>query len=176
MPIHPFEGVWPTIHPQAFVHPDAVVIGQVEIGAESSVWPQTVIRGDVNFIRIGARVNIQDGSILHVNRARPGLPEGAPLILEDDCTVAHGVILHACHLHKGAFVAMGAIVMDLAVIGEEALVGAASLVSPGKQISPRTLWLGSPAVEKRPLREEEILANRATCASYVALGQRYKGA
>ncbi|MBF0627368.1 MAG: gamma carbonic anhydrase family protein [Magnetococcales bacterium] len=173
MPIHPFEGIVPIIDPTAFVHPDAVVIGDVQIGPESSVWPGAVIRGDVNPIRIGARSNIQDGSILHVSRATPQRPNGIPLLIGDDVIVGHHVNLHACTLQDHSMIGIGAIVLDGAVVEHSAMVGAGSLVAPGKRVTAGELWIGSPAKSLRPLSPEELEGIRATVESYRQLAKRY---
>ena len=137
------RGVW--------VDPAATVIGRVTIGEDASIWPGAVLRGDVNRIAIGARTSIQDGSVLHVASARLAGGDGIPLLVGDECTVGHGVILHACTVGRRCLVGMGAIVMDGAVIGEESIVGAGALVPAGTQVPPRTLWIGSPARQRRAL-------------------------
>ncbi len=128
-----------------------MVIGDVVIGADSSVWPNTVIRGDVNSIRIGARTNLQDLSVCHVDSG------GWPLVLEDEITVGHRVVLHGCHIKARSLIGIGSIIMNGAVIGEESLVGAGSLVTEKTIIPPRTLALGSPAKVKRDLTPEEVV-------------------
>ena len=173
MPIEPYRGVYPTIDPTAYVHPSAVIIGDVHIGAYSSIWPGVVIRGDVNFIRIGARSNIQDGSILHVTRPTPEQPQGIPLLIGDDVTIGHQVSLHACHLHARSMIGIGAIVLDGVVVEEEAMVGAGSLVAPGKRVLSGELWLGSPAKAVRILDDKARRAIAATTENYVRLGLEY---
>ncbi|MEG3640244.1 gamma carbonic anhydrase family protein [Magnetococcus sp. PR-3] len=174
MPIYPFEGRWPKIDPTAFVHPDAVIIGDVEIGPESSIWPGVVVRGDVNYIRIGARTNVQDGSVLHVTRPKPHKPEGLPLILGDDITIGHRVTLHACTLNNGCMVGMDATVMDGATIESGAMVAAGTMVTPGKQVQTGDLWMGSPAKRLRELRDSEGEEITSTTTNYVRLGQQYR--
>ncbi|ABK43956.1 transferase hexapeptide repeat [Magnetococcus marinus MC-1] len=173
MPLYPFAGRWPSVDPSAFVHPDAVIIGDVAIGPESSIWPGVVIRGDVNHIRIGARTNIQDGSVLHVTRGKPDKPAGLPLILGDDITIGHRVTLHACTLKSGCMVGMGATVMDGVVIESGAMVAAGAMVTPGKQIATGELWMGSPAKLARPIRATEAQEITATTQNYIKLGQHY---
>ncbi|GAB0058726.1 Protein YrdA [Candidatus Magnetaquicoccaceae bacterium FCR-1] len=173
MPIRPFEGIFPTIDPTAFVHPDAVVIGDVVIGAESSIWPGAIVRGDVNPIRIGARSNIQDGSVLHVNRATARYPNGVPLIIGDDVIVGHNVNLHACTLEHGCMIGIGAIVLDGAVIESGSMVGAGSLVAPHKRVAAGQLWMGSPAKALRDLTPEERESMRLTVESYRTLARRH---
>ncbi|MBF0095803.1 MAG: gamma carbonic anhydrase family protein [Magnetococcales bacterium] len=176
MPIEPYRGVSPTIDPTAYVHPSAVIIGDVHIGAYSSIWPGVVIRGDVNFIRIGARSNIQDGSILHVTRPTAEHPQGIPLLIDADVTVGHQVSLHACHLQARSMVGIGAIVLDGVVVEEEAMVGAGSLVAPGKRVLRGELWLGSPAKAVRVLDEKARRAIAATTENYVRLAMEYRQA
>ncbi|NGZ05437.1 MAG: gamma carbonic anhydrase family protein [Magnetococcales bacterium] len=173
MPIRPFEGIWPTIDPTAFVHPDAVVIGDVHIGAYSSIWPGAVVRGDVNPIRIGCGSNIQDGSILHVNRPTPPRPEGIPLIIGNDVLVGHHVNLHACTLRDRCMIGIGAIVLDGATVEENAMVGAGALVAPFKTVKAGELWVGSPAKSVRLLSQEEREAIQATVISYQELARRH---
>lgn len=134
--IRPFQGISPKIDPTAFIAETAVIVGDVEIGAQSSVWYNVVARGDVNFIRIGRRTNIQDLSMLHVTHRKNDADPGAPLIIGDDVTVGHSVTLHGCTIGNGAFIGMQAIVMDKAVIGEGALIGARSLVTEGTVVPP----------------------------------------
>ena len=149
--IKAFQGIHPTIDSTAFVAETAVIIGDVEMGAQSSVWYNCVVRGDVNHIRIGARSNVQDLSMLHVTHKKHVDDPGAPLIIGDDVTIGHSVTLHGCTLQNGCFIGMQAMVMDLAVVGEGALVGARALVTEGTVIPPHTLWVGAPAKYKRDL-------------------------
>jgi carbonic anhydrase/acetyltransferase-like protein (isoleucine patch superfamily) len=173
MSIRPYREWLPEHGPRAWVDPAATVIGRVTIGADSSVWPGAVLRGDVNFIRIGARTSIQDGSVLHVASDRLAGGGGIPLIVGDDCTIGHRVILHACTVGNRCLVGMGAIVMDGAVIGDEVIVGAGALVPAGKKLPPRTLWVGSPARQARALTEKEIAYLAESAAHYVALKDDY---
>ncbi len=173
MPIYDFEGARPYIDPTAYVHPDAVVIGQVKIGPKCSIWPGVVIRGDVNRIIIGSETNIQDGSILHVNRPTPDNPDGTALIIGDRVLIGHNVTLHACRIDDEAMVGIGAIVMDHCHIGAAAMLGAGAMLTPRKQMEPGTLWLGSPARMVRERTREEMAATVATSTNYHALGQRY---
>ncbi len=162
-----FEGRAPRIDPSAWIAPTAVVIGDVEIGAGSSVWFHCVLRGDTNFIRIGARTNIQDGSILHVNR------KTFPCILGDDVTVGHAAIVHACTVEDGGFVGMGATVMDGAVIEARGVLAAGALLPPGKRVGRNELWMGAPARFLRVLGEEERDRFAADAAHYVELAARH---
>ena len=148
-PLYPFEGKHPAVHDTAWVAPTAAVIGDVTIGAGSNVWYHCVLRGDTNVIRIGARTNIQDGTIVHVNAGRQ------PAIVGADVTVGHAAIVHACTLKDRAFVGMGATVLDGAVIEEGGVLGAGSVLPPGKRIGPLDLWIGNPAKLVRVLTPEQ---------------------
>lgn len=173
MNVRPWRGGTPVIGRRVWIDPAATVIGRVTIGDDASIWPGAVVRGDVNFIEIGARTSIQDGSVLHVASARLAGAEGIPLLIGPDCTVGHRVILHACTVGARCLVGMGAIVMDSAVIGDEAIVGAGALVPAGRKLPPRTLWVGSPARQARALTEKEIAQLAASAAHYVALKDDY---
>ena len=163
----------PVIGRQVWIDPAAVVIGRVTIGDDASIWPGAVLRGDVNTIEIGARTSIQDGSILHVASARLAGADGIPLLVGAECTVGHGVILHACTIGTRCLVGMGAIVMDGAIVGDEVIIGAGSLVPAGRKLPPRTLWVGSPARQARALRAPEIAMLAESAAHYVALKDDY---
>ncbi len=162
------DGVAPTIAPDAWVAPTAAVIGDVVIGPESGVWFHCVLRGDTNSIRIGARCNIQDGSILHVNAGR------FPCLLGNDVTVGHAAIVHACTLHDRAFVGMGATVLDGAVIEEGGMLAAGALLTPNKRIGPNELWAGAPARLMRVMSAEERSGFDQTAIHYVELAARYR--
>ena len=167
--ILPHHGKWPHIHETAFVAPSADVIGEVEIGADSSIWFQTVVRGDVHRIRVGSRTNIQDLSMLHVTRKR------SPLTVGDEVTVGHRVILHGCTVGNRCLIGMGAVIMDDAEIGDESIVAAGALVTQGKKFPPRSLILGSPAKVARDLTAEEIGFLPRSAANYVGDAQEYRG-
>src|SRR5690606_29787788 len=137
------------------------------------IWPMAVLRGDVNRITVGARSNIQDGSVLHVTHEGPGTPEGGPLRIGEDVTVGHRVILHACAVGSRVLVGMGAIVMDDVEVGDDVSIGAGALVTPGTKLAPGTLWKGSPARLARPLRDHEIANLTYSAAHYVRLKDRY---
>lgn len=173
MSVRPYREWIPEIGARVWVDPAATVIGRVTIGEDSSVWPGAVLRGDVNGIRIGARTSIQDGSILHVASDRLAGEGGIPLRIGNDCTVGHGVILHACTVGDGCLIGMGAIVMDGAVIGEGVIVGAGALVPAGKRLAPRTLWVGSPARRARAVTAQEMRQLAESAAHYVALKDDY---
>ena len=171
--IRPYREWSPEIGARVWVDPAATVIGRVKIGDDASIWPGAVVRGDVNFIEIGARTSIQDGSVLHVASARLAGGEGIPLLIGADCTVGHRVILHACTVGARCLIGMGAIVMDGAVIGKEVIVGAGALVPAKKKLPPRTLWFGSPARQVRRLTDKEIAYLAESAAHYVALKDDY---
>ncbi|MEJ2380286.1 MAG: gamma carbonic anhydrase family protein [Gammaproteobacteria bacterium] len=175
MTIRRFDQHQPVVADSAYVDPGAVVVGDVTLGAYSSVWPMAVIRGDIHRIRIGARTSIQDGSVLHVTHASDYHPEGFALQVGDDVTVGHHVVLHGCTLGDGCLIGMGSLVMDGAVIEAGAMVGAGSLVSPGTRVSGGDLWLGRPARRERPLSGPERDYLRYVAARYVALARRYRG-
>ena len=158
----------PKIHETAFIAEDAVVIGDVEVGAESSVWFGSVLRGDVNYIRIGARTNIQDSSVIHVSSRTH------PTILEDEVTLGHRVTLHGCHIETGCLIGIGSIILDGVRVGNNSLVGAGSLLTPNTQIPPRVLVVGSPARVKRELSNEEVNDLGKFWRNYVSLSRIYQ--
>ena len=167
MPLQTFNSINPKVHDTVFIAESAAVIGDVEIGEDSSVWFGSVIRGDVNYIRIGARTNIQDHSIIHVNTGTH------PTILEDEITVGHRVTLHGCHVESGCLVGIGSIVLDGARIGGRSLIAAGSLVTPNTQIPPRSLVMGAPARVKRELTDKELASISRNWQSYVDLKRSY---
>lgn len=171
--IKPFEGVTPKIAADAFIAETAVVIGAVEIGAESSIWYGCVLRGDSNSIKIGARTNIQDGTIIHVNHEREGAA-GTKTTIGSDVTVGHMALLHACTLENGSFVGMKACVMDGVVVESGAMVAAGALVTPGKRVKRGELWAGSPAKLMRPLSEKEIAYFAYSARHYAELAASYR--
>jgi carbonic anhydrase/acetyltransferase-like protein (isoleucine patch superfamily) len=167
-PVLAFEGKVPAIHPSAFVAPTAIVLGEVEIGEDSSVWYHCVLRGDTNYIRVGARSNIQDGTIVHVNAGREAC------VIGNDVTIGHACIIHACTLEDRAFVGMGATVLDNAVIEEGGVLAAGSVLPPGKRIGRNELWMGNPAKLARVLTEEQRAQFDRTAPNYVQTGRRHK--
>lgn len=168
--IRPFNQVSPKIHSTAYIAEDTIIIGDVEIGEDSSVWFGSIIRGDVNFIRIGARTNIQDGTIIHVSS------KTHPTVLEDEITVGHRVTLHGCHVESGCLIGIGAILMDGVRVGANSLVGAGSLLTPGTRIPPHSLVLGSPAKVKRELTDEELAYLDRSWQNYIKLKDHYLAA
>ena len=173
MNIRPWRDARPAIGQRVWIDPAAVVIGRVTIGDDASIWPGAVLRGDVNTIEIGARTSIQDGSVLHVASARMAGEQGIPLLVGEECTVGHRVILHACTIGRRCLVGMGAIVMDGAVVGDEVIIGAGALVPADRQLPPRTLWMGSPARAVRALTATEIAMLAESAEHYGALKDDY---
>lgn len=172
--IRTFESSRPQIADSAYVDDMAVVIGDVHIGEDSSVWPMCVIRGDIHHIRIGKRSNIQDGSVLHVTHDSEYKPGGSPLIIGDDVTVGHSVTLHACTIGGNSLIGMGSVVLDDAVIEDYALIGAGSLVNPGKHIEGGYLWYGRPVRRVRKLTEKEKAYLEYSAQHYVKLQRRHQ--
>ncbi len=168
--VSPWRGVAPRIDATAWLAPNATVIGDVEIGAGSSVWFGTILRGDVNLIRVGRGTNIQDGSVVHVTRARFGT------IIGDDVLIGHMAMIHGCVIEDGAFVGMKACVMDGAVVAGGAMVAAGALVTPGKRVGPGELWAGTPARLVRKVGDAERLHLREAAPRYAALAAEYRAA
>ncbi len=166
--IRSFRGVEPQIHKSAYIDVSAQIIGDVHIGEESSVWCNAVLRGDMFYIRIGNRTNIQDNSVVHT---RTG---AHPTILEDEVTVGHSVVLHGCYVERGSLIGIGSIVLDDVRVGAQSLVAAGSLISPGTIIPPRSLVMGLPAKVKRPLTDEEVAGLALFWQNYVNFTKQYK--
>jgi carbonic anhydrase/acetyltransferase-like protein (isoleucine patch superfamily) len=169
MPISSYRNISPTLGARVWIDPSAVVIGQVTIGDDSSVWPTAVVRGDVNIITIGARTSIQDGSVLHVTHDGPYHPGGRELIVGSDVTVGHRVVLHACTIGNKCLVGMGSIVLDDVVTDDLVMIGAGSIVTPGKRLESGGLYVGSPARRVRDLKQTEIEFLSYSAAHYVQL-------
>jgi len=163
-----FGGVTPRIDDSAFIVNNATVLGDVTIGAESSIWFGVVVRGDVHFIRIGARTNIQDNSVVHVTDGTH------PTFIEDDVTIGHAAMIHGCHIKSGALIGMQATVLDGAVVGEQSLVGAGSLVPPNFHVPPRTLVTGVPCKVRRALTDDDLAGLQYSSAHYVEVVERYR--
>jgi len=174
MNVIPIHGKSPRIDPAAFVAPGAQLIGDVEIGPEASVWYNCVLRGDMNLIRIGARSNLQDGSVIHVDPARPGGPaEGFPCLIGEEVLIGHMAMIHGCTLLDRAFVGLGAIVMDGCVIEGDSMLAAGAMLTQGKRIPSGQLWAGRPAKYVRDLTEADLAGMRQGVAHYVALAKRH---
>lgn len=171
--IRKFEQWEPTLGRDVYVDVQSTVIGQVELGDEASVWPQAVIRGDVNWVKIGARSNVQDLSMLHVTHNTPGTEDGFPLVIGEDVTIGHSVTLHGCTIEDRCLIGMGATVLDGAVVGPDVMIGAGSLVPPGKHLESG-LWLGSPVKKVRDLTEKELDRLVYSARHYCKVAARYR--
>jgi len=163
----PFKGIWPTVGANVFIAPNAFVIGQVTIGDDATLWFNVVVRGDDHWIRIGARTNVQDGTIIHVFK------DAHPTEIGSDVTIGHGAILHGCTIADRAMVGIGAIVLDGALVESDAMVAAGAVVSPGKRVNSGELWAGCPAKKLRAVRPEELAFMRANVPNYCELGAEY---
>ncbi|CAN5744199.1 MAG: gamma carbonic anhydrase family protein [Pyrinomonadaceae bacterium] len=166
--IRSFRGVHPQVEPSAYIDLSAQVIGDVHIGEESSVWCNAVVRGDMYYIRIGSRTNVQDNCVIHT---RTGTH---PTILEDEVTIGHGVTLHGCYVERGSLIGIGSTVLDDVRVGAQSLVAAGSLLSPKTIIPPRSLVMGVPARIKRPLTEAEVVGLEMFWQNYVVYTKKYK--
>lgn len=174
--IAPYLDITPQLGARVYVHASAHVIGDVILGDDVSVWPGTVIRGDVNAIRIGQGTNVQDLSVLHVNHKSSDNPGGSPIIIGNNVTIGHRVILHGCEIGDECLIGMGAIVMDRAVVQPRVLVGAGALVPEGKILESGYLYLGSPARQVRVLSDQELAHFQYSAQQYIRLKNNYMGA
>jgi gamma-carbonic anhydrase len=170
------HGKRPRIHDSAFVAPGCRLIGDIEIGPDVSIWYNCVLRADVNRMVIGARTNIQDGSVAHVDSPKPGAPDGHPLIIGEDVLIGHLAMVHGCTLADRAFVGLGAIVMDGCAIDSDGMLAAGAMLTPGRWIGARQLWGGRPAKPMRELSDAELAMNRLGVAHYVENGRAHKAA
>lgn len=173
MNIRSYKGIAPKVDETCYVDDSAVITGDIELAEHVSIWPLVAARGDVNHIRIGARSNVQDGSVLHVTRKGPAKPDGFPLIIGEDVTVGHKCMLHGCTLGDRILVGMGAIIMDGAIIESDVFVGAGSLVPPNKTLQSGYLYVGSPVKQARKLNESETAFLRQSADNYVKLKDEY---
>jgi len=171
--IRAYQGMTPQLGERVFIDPSAVVLGDVTLGDDSSVWPQAVIRGDMHSIRIGARTSVQDACVLHITHAGPFNPEGFALLIGDDVTIGHQALLHGCTVGNRVLIGMACIVMDGAVIEDEVVLGAGSLVPPGKRLRSGHLYMGRPAQPVRPLTEQEQAYFCYSAANYVKLKDQH---
>lgn len=171
--LRPYKDLFPTIGQRVMVDPTSVVVGDVRMAEDVGIWPLVVIRGDVNYVEIGARTNIQDGSVLHVTHKSSYNPEGNPLLIGEDVTVGHKVMLHGCTIGHRVLVGMGSIVLDGAVIEDEVMIGAGSLVPQNKRLESGYLYLGSPVKQIRPLTEAEIEGLKYSANNYVKWKDEY---
>lgn len=171
--IRSFHEKQPLLGERVYIDNSCVLVGDIEIGDDSSIWPFVAARGDVNRIRIGKRTNIQDGTILHVTRRSAGNPDGHPLIIGDDVTVGHHCMLHGCQLGHRILVGMSAVIMDDVIVEDDVIIGAGSLVPPGKRLESGYLYVGSPVAKKRPLNETEREFLSQSAVNYVELKNDY---
>ena len=168
MPIYPYKDIMPQIAADTFIAPSADITGDIQIGSNCSIWFNVAMRGDVNFIRIGNQVNIQDGSVVHVSRYK-----GGQTIIGNDITIGHMALIHACELQDGCFIGMKAMVMDRAVVEAGAMVAAGSLVPPDKVVKAGQLWMGSPARYVRDLTDNDRAEMLTNCQNYIDLAAQY---
>lgn len=173
MSIRTYQNITPTLGERTFVDDSAVVLGDVVLGDDASVWPLTVIRGDMHKIRIGARTSVQDGSVLHITHAGPYNPDGFPLLIGDDVTIGHQAMLHGCTIGNRVLIGMGSMVMDGAVVEDEVIIGAGSLVPPGKTLESGYLYVGRPAKQQRPLTAKEREFFTYSANNYVKLKDQH---
>ena len=171
--IRPYKGTYPTIASSTYVDPSAVLVGDITLGEDASIWPLVAARGDVNYIKVGARSNVQDGTVLHVTRTSSDNPQGHPLLIGDDVTIGHKAMLHGCQIGNRVLVGMGAIVLDGTIVEDDVIIGAGSLVPPGKVLESGFLYVGSPAKQARPLSDKERTFLPSSADNYVRLKNEY---
>ena len=168
-----YRGIFPTLGNSVYIDQSAVILGDITLGDDVSIWPLVAARGDVNFIKIGNRTNIQDGTVLHVTRRSAKLPDGYCLTIGDDVTVGHKCMLHGCRLGNRILVGMGAIVMDNVDVEDDVIIGAGSLVPPNKHLESGYMYVGSPVKRARKLREDELEFLKKSAGYYVDLKNEY---
>ena len=174
--IVPFNGHTPQIHDSAWIAPGCTIVGNVTIGAESSVWYNCVLRADVSRIVIGERTNVQDGSVLHCDPERPGDPDGSPLLIGDDVLIGHMAMVHGCIIEDRGFVGLGAIAMNKAVIASDSMLAAGAMLTEGKRMEPRSLWAGRPAKPLKDLSDAAIAGMRLGVAHYAENAKAHRQA
>jgi len=175
MAVRKFNDQQPRIGQSVYIDESAVVIGDVTLGDDVSVWPTTVIRGDVESIRIGDGTNVQDGSVLHVSHAGKFSPEGHPLTIGKGVTIGHRAVVHACTIGNYCLIGIGAIIMDDAILEDYVMLGAGALVPPGKRLESGYLYVGAPARQARPLKDTEREFLEYSCQQYIQLKNEYLG-
>jgi len=173
MALRNYKDIKPNIDKSCYIDESAVIVGEVECAEDASIWPLVAARGDVNFIKIGARTNIQDGTVLHVTRVSAANPEGYPLVIGEDVTVGHKCMLHGCTLGDRILVGMGAIIMDGAIVENDVFIGAGSLVPPNKTLVSGYLYVGNPVKQVRLLKESESAFLTQSAINYVKLKNEY---
>jgi len=176
MNLRTFRGHTPQLGERVYIDPDCVVLGDVTLGDDCSVWPMAVVRGDMHRIRVGARVSIQDGSVLHITHASDYNPGGYPLSIGDDVTIGHKAILHGCTVGDRVLVGMNATIMDGAVVEDEVIIAAGAVVTPGKRLESGHVYAGNPARALRPLKDAERQFFTYTAGNYVTLKDEYLAA
>lgn len=173
MTIRAYKKTTPQFAAGCYIDDSAVLVGDIALGEDSSVWPMVAARGDVNHIRIGKRTNVQDGAVLHVTRRSATNPDGHPLIIGDEVTIGHQCMLHGCRLGNRILVGMGAVIMDGAVVEDDVLIGAGTLVPPNKTLQSGYLYVGNPMRQQRPLRQAELDFLAQSAQNYVELKDDY---
>lgn len=171
--IRPWKGITPTLGERVYVDPASLVLGDVTLGNDSSVWPMAVVRGDMHRIRIGARSSVQDNAVLHITHAGPFNPEGHPLIIGDDVIIGHQATLHGCTLGSRILVGIGAVILDGAVVEDDVVIAAGTLVPPGKRLESGYMYKGAPCQQARPLSDKERAFFTYSAANYVRLKDTY---
>jgi carbonic anhydrase/acetyltransferase-like protein (isoleucine patch superfamily) len=174
MALRPFRDIRPRLAAGAWVDPTALVIGDVELGPDVSIWPMAVLRGDGNHIRIGARSNVQDGSVFHVDPPQPGHDRGWPIEVGEDVVVGHQAMVHGCTIGNRVLVGIGAVLLDGVVVEDDVLIGAGSIVTPGKRLESRGLYVGNPVRRVRELTDAELARIVQGAAHYVELKRAYE--
>ena len=171
--LRPYKGVSPHFSDSVYIDSSAVLVGDIRLDDDASIWPLVAARGDVNHIRIGKRSNVQDGSVLHVTRKSEHNPDGFPLIIGDDVTIGHKAMLHGCTLGNRILVGMGAIILDGVIIEDDVMLAAGALVPPNKTLKSGFLYVGSPAQAARPLKDSEMQFLAQSADNYVRLKNEY---
>ncbi|MFT2092839.1 gamma carbonic anhydrase family protein [Paraglaciecola sp. 2405UD69-4] len=173
MPLRTYKDKAPLVGENSYIDESSILVGDVELGKDVSIWPLVAARGDVNYIKIGARTNIQDGTVLHVSRISNANPLGFPLVIGADVTVGHKCMLHGCTLGDRILVGMGTVIMDGVIIEDDVFIGAGTLVPPNKTLKSGFLYKGNPMKQARPLKESEILFLKQSAINYVELKNEY---
>jgi carbonic anhydrase/acetyltransferase-like protein (isoleucine patch superfamily) len=174
MPTRPYRGIYPRLEEGVYVDPTALVIGDVVLGPDVSIWPMAVVRGDVNYIRVGARSNVQDNSVLHVTRPYPGSEAGWPLIVGEDVVIGHSVTLHGCTVGNRVLVGIGAIVLDGAVVEDDVMIAAGGVVPPGKRLESGGVYVGNPVRRAREITDAERARIPTMAGFYIDLKDEYR--
>lgn len=172
-PLRPYKGILPTVGPKSYIDESAVLVGDITMGEEVSVWPLVAARGDVNKITIGDRTNVQDGTVLHVTRSSKAHPAGYPLVIGEDVTIGHKCMLHGCTIGNRVLVGMGSIILDGAVIEDDVFIGAGTVVPPNKTLRSGYLYVGNPMKEARPLKDAELAFLKESALNYIVTKNEY---